>query len=95
MRTAPFWRPYGWTGSIFPDRHTSGASHGGTLPSIETAELKDTRMEEIKDETSAAIAAPSRREEIRHAAEAILSEERRAALDMKMRQRKMRLLVTN
>jgi len=51
-------------------------------------------MEKIKDGSTTDIAMSSRREEILNAAEAILSEERRAALEAKMRQRKMRLLST-
>jgi hypothetical protein len=55
---------------------------------------KETAMEKIKDGSTTDIAMSSRREEILNAAEAILSEERRAALEGKMRQRKMRLLST-
>jgi hypothetical protein len=51
-------------------------------------------MEKMKQEAPAAMPPLSRREEIRHAAEAILAEERRAALEVKMRQKKMRLLTT-
>lgn len=52
-------------------------------------------MEKIIEGSNADIATPSRRDEIRDAAEAILSEERRAAMEVKMRQRKMRLLSAN
>ena len=52
-------------------------------------------MEDLDAESASKSAISSRRDEIRHAAEAILDEERRAALDVKMRQKKMRLLNTN
>lgn len=52
-------------------------------------------MENFDEGSASKTVVSSRRDEIRHAAEAILNEERRAALDMKMRQKKMRLLNTN
>jgi len=52
-------------------------------------------MEDFDEGSATKNVASSRRDEIRHAAEAILSEERRAFLDMKMRQKKMRLLTSN
>lgn len=52
-------------------------------------------MEDFDEESAPKNVTSSRRDEIRHAAEAILDEERRAALDVKMRQKKMRVLNTN
>jgi hypothetical protein len=52
-------------------------------------------MEDFDEGSASKNVISSRRDEIRHAAEAILNEERRAALDVKMRQKKMRLLTTN
>lgn len=52
-------------------------------------------MENFDEGSASKNVASSRRDEIRHAAEAILNEERRASLDMKMRQKKMRLLTSN
>jgi len=52
-------------------------------------------MEDFDEEPVSKNVISSRRDEIRHAAEAIINEERRAALDMKMRQKKMRVLNTN
>jgi len=52
-------------------------------------------MEKVKEGSTADVVTPWRREEIRHAVEAILAEERRAALEVKMRQKKMRLLSAN
>lgn len=52
-------------------------------------------MEEFDQRSGTTNAAPSRRDEIQRAAEAILHEERRAALDTKMRQKKMRVLSSN